>query len=94
MSRSWNPRYLEYCRAHGEASPERMLEKDRARWPGGCMAGFSIWIQAMWKEWYRTLGPCDGRNQACRIVGHAERLHQDHAAFDAWLARRPAEGAA
>jgi hypothetical protein len=48
---AWNPRYLAYAKAHGhEGDPEGMLEHDREAWPGGCMCGFMLWIQARWSE--------------------------------------------
>lgn len=40
-----NPRYLAYCRAHGR-TPEAQLEHDRKVWPGACMCGFILWINA------------------------------------------------
>jgi hypothetical protein len=79
-----NPRYIQYCRVNGESDPDRMLERDREEWPGGCMCGFSLWISRKWREWYASLGPCNGQ-YACLISGHMDRLHQDHAAFDKWL---------
>lgn len=78
MAKDWNPRYLAYCVAQGVDDPEKMLEKDRERWPGGVMLGFSLWIQSMWQEWYASIG-----------VGHLkrydQRFYQNHAAFDRWL---------
>ena len=38
-----NPNYRAYSRAHG-MSPDDMLAHDMQRWPGGCMAGFIVWI--------------------------------------------------
>lgn len=71
----WNPRYLAYAKAYGETDPETMMERDRARYPGGHMCGFMLWMSARWSEWrelkgydmYRPLGPAD------------------HAEFDTWL---------
>lgn len=40
----WNPRYALWAKKHG-LTPEAMLEKDKEDWPGGCMTGFSLWIQ-------------------------------------------------
>lgn len=81
--RRWNPRYTEYCRAHGEASPERMLEADRERSPGGVMCGFTLWIQEKWSRWRKLNG----------IPSDAPLWDRDHAAFDSWLAAQPAETA-
>jgi hypothetical protein len=50
MSVHTNPRYLAYCLAHGETDPEVMLERERERWPGGVMVGYSLWIQEQWRE--------------------------------------------
>ncbi len=42
--KSYNPRYLEYCEAHGHAGdPEGQLAADRERYPGGCMCGYILW---------------------------------------------------
>ena len=38
-----NTGYRAYARAHG-MSPDEMLAHDMQRWPGGCMAGFIVWI--------------------------------------------------
>jgi hypothetical protein len=45
----WNPRYVLYAEAHG-FDPEAMLEHDKQVWPGGCMVGFSFWIQEAWRQ--------------------------------------------
>lgn len=47
----WNPRYLAYCRATGEPDPEKALARDVERYPGGRMAGFTLWISGSWAEW-------------------------------------------
>jgi hypothetical protein len=83
---NWNSRYLEYCRVNEERDPEKMLARDREKYPGGVMVGFSLWIQQKWRQWYASLGPCDGR-YVCLISGHIRELHQDHVAFDRWLAK-------
>lgn len=40
----WNPYYLVYCKENNR-SPEEQQEHDRAEWPGGCMAGFTLWLR-------------------------------------------------
>ncbi len=71
---SYQPRYIAYARAHGK-SPEEMLEADGARFPGGKMAGFMIWIGQQWAQWYKETGyPKD----------HPLGMHE-HAAFTRWL---------
>jgi len=68
-----NPRYVEYCRAHG-LTPDAMLARDEEAYPGGCMTGFILWIGARWREW-----------EALTKRGTVHSI-EDHAAFDAWLA--------
>ena len=48
------PRYSAYCVTH-DKTPDEMLAHDRKRWPGGCMCGFLIWMNAasrMFKDQY------------------------------------------
>lgn len=40
---NWNPRYLAYAKEAGH-TPDEQLAHDRQAWPGGCMAGFILWI--------------------------------------------------
>jgi hypothetical protein len=72
-----NPRYVAYCRAHGHPDdPDGMLAEDRARYPGGAMVGFILWIRGHWDRWH-ALNPHVRR----------EALTQaDHDAFDQYLA--------
>ena len=72
-AKEWNPRYLAYCRAHGQM-PEDMLEADRKRYPGGCMAGYILWDTDRLRE-FRALRP------ECFTF----MALTDHAAYDAWL---------
>jgi len=67
-----NPRYLAYCRAHGE-DPAAMLAKDDERFPGGVMAGFILWVGEQWRAWSAE----SGRTRPFSAA--------DHAAFDGWL---------
>lgn len=74
----WNPRYVAYAVAHGQRNPEQMLADDWVTYPGGCMAGFMIWIDDRWDEfaagngWVRT---SSGSRDHCMS-------EQDHADFD------------
>lgn len=52
-SKKWNPRYLVYC---GDEDPDTVLERDRERYPGGCMAGFILWLHRKWAEWKTMKG--------------------------------------
>jgi len=70
----WNWRYLAYCQ--GDA-PGVVLERDRARWPGGVMAGFITWAGPLWREWLALTGK-----------DPTFLSTEDHAAFDEWLAER------
>jgi hypothetical protein len=62
----WNPRYVAYASAHG-ATPEVMLLTDKERYPGGCMAGFIMWISTQMQAFLRAhptvnreiMGPAD-----------------------------------
>jgi hypothetical protein len=50
IANEYNSRYLLYCKAHGnEGNPGRQLEEDSAKYPGGKMCGFMLWIQAKWR---------------------------------------------
>lgn len=68
-----NPRYVAYCRAHGD-TVEQMVQRDELRWRG-TMVGFISWIGARWAEWDRIMG---------HAPGHRPSL-EHHAAFDVWL---------
>lgn len=70
---TWNMRYVAYAAANG-LSPEAMLEADQARYPGGCMCDYIIWIGQRWAE-FRKLFARD------RHI----TTEQYHADFDAWL---------
>jgi hypothetical protein len=64
--KDYQPRFLAYMRATGAT-----LESDAERYPGGCMAGFTIWIGQRWREWEKLTG--------------RKSPHLDHTDFDAWL---------
>lgn len=76
---NWNPRYLAYCRAHGK-TPEKMLEHDEERFPGGCMCGFILWSSDKLNEARRT----HREFFYIEIGGNAGGL-LDHEGYDKWL---------
>jgi hypothetical protein len=55
MSHPWNPRYVAYAKAHGK-TPEQMMEQDGMDYPGGCMAGYIVWIGEQ-TETFRARNP-------------------------------------
>lgn len=73
----WNPRYLAYCNAHGlRDQPERMLEVDREKYPGGSMYGFTRWLGERWSEFLKGIG-----------MPNSDFSRYVHSTFfDAWLA--------
>jgi hypothetical protein len=68
----YQSRYIAYAHSNGK-TPYEMMEHDRQRYPGGCMCGFIVWINSLWRIW-DELNP--GRSP------HTERDHDD---FDLWL---------
>lgn len=54
---SWNPYYLAYCKRKGN-EPEKQLEIDRDKYPGGCMCGFILWIDKMKRKFYSEKPDC------------------------------------
>jgi hypothetical protein len=68
----YNPRYLAYCKAHGKI-PNAMMMHDEQRFPGGCMAGYILWIGGKWAEWKK-------------VTGNNGPLGNEHyTQFDEWL---------
>lgn len=49
MAEHTNPRYVAYAATHGR-DPDAQMRHDKARWPGGVMTGFSIFIQTKVRE--------------------------------------------
>ena len=43
IQQTWNPRYLAYCKAHGN-TPEEQMSADADAFPGGKMCGFILWM--------------------------------------------------
>lgn len=50
-----NPRYVAYAKSHGK-TPQEMLEFDKQKYSGGCMAGFIIWIHRRCSE-FKKISP-------------------------------------
>jgi hypothetical protein len=78
---NWNPRFVWYAKAHGR-TPEEQAKQDEKDWPGGCMVGFSQWIQRKRDELCAFYGVKGGdlRN----IIGHCgDKDFQK--VFDQWL---------
>lgn len=44
-SEAWNPKYVAYAAEAGR-TPEEQLAHDKAHYPGGCMAGFIVWVSS------------------------------------------------
>ena len=77
-----NPRYVCYARAHNR-TPAEQLAQDKLDWPGGCMAGFMLWMSARWVEFWNLHEPALRAlsGQIDRAVWRAENAD----AFDVWL---------
>jgi hypothetical protein len=78
--KAWNPRYVEYARAH-EREPAAMLEHDTKRFPGGKMAGFMIWMNERWTEWAKL----KGFRRTASGSQDTPITEELHAEFDTWL---------
>lgn len=78
-----NPRYANYCRAHGR-TPDEQLEHDRREWRGGTMCGFILWHSERLGEARRAL-------PNAFVIGGGL---WNHAAYDAWLTERVDRNAA
>lgn len=76
---SLNPRYVAYAHSCG-MSPEKTLRADRAKYPGGRMAGFIVWNMQRIAEYLAETGL-----HRTTITLHPEQYNE-------WLARRYAPG--
>ncbi len=41
----WNPKYVAYAAEAGR-TPEAQMAHDKIHYPGGCMAGFIVWVSS------------------------------------------------
>jgi hypothetical protein len=57
-----------------------MHKNDVKRWPGGCMAGFMLWIAEAWKQFCKQHDAKD-TNKLRLLLGWVETDEQ----FDKWL---------
>jgi len=80
--KSWNPRYVEYARAH-DVTPVQMRALDQAHWPGGRNAGFILWMNERWNEFCKKHGL---KRHASGPGETNDYLDQDK--FDEWLPGR------
>jgi len=66
----WNPRYVIYARSLG-LTAEAAVERDEKEWPGGCMAGFILWMERSILE-FEELHGISSANLAeyLRVFGH------------------------
>lgn len=62
MPEAYQPYYLAYCRAEGR-TPEAQLAHDDARFPGGVMTGYILWIAEQWRRFAAATGFEPLRNQ-------------------------------
>jgi hypothetical protein len=82
---TWNPRWVNYCKAHG-VTPEQAAEEDENRMGPGMShsCAFLLWNQARIREFCKergadhTPGWLDFETQSCFIQAHQEE-------YDAWL---------
>jgi hypothetical protein len=80
----WNPRYVAYATAQGRKAGEDKREPftqaalDRLEYPGGCMTGFILWIDAAWQAFAAIHNEKSARDLQANQA-HSQRL------FDEWL---------
>ena len=76
---TWNSRFIAFARAHGR-TPSEQVRFDDAKWPGGPMVGFQLWITQQLREAFDA-----GHRSVCRDYNG---LHvADQRAWDEWLER-------
>lgn len=72
-------RYTQYALAHG-CEPDVMFERDRVRWPGGCMAGFMQWSSLALRA-FAAEHNCKAFRDVKMLLGDVKT----HRVYDAWL---------
>jgi hypothetical protein len=77
--RRWNPRYAAFAKAHGR-TPEEQSVFDDAKWPGGVMTGFILWVSQQQREAHAA-----GAGGIVRDLNGLHVWKQDQ--WDAWLNR-------
>jgi len=82
----WNPRYVAYAHAHGR-TPEQMQLVDEARYPGGCMTGFMLWMDAKMRKYHSTLeSNLKGEEWGYNKLNEVRlAICYDPKKFDSWL---------
>jgi hypothetical protein len=77
MTNEYNPRFKAYAVSQGR-TPEDQLVHDSEAWPGGKMAGFTLWVHEQWARWSKLFNekPEWGDNWSDRQIAY----------FDKWLA--------
>lgn len=80
MSTRFTTRYTAYASSYGR-TPRAQLAHDAKEWPGGKMAGFTLWIRARWEAYAREHP--EWWKEVCARNGF--KTDEDHAAFDTWL---------
>lgn len=86
-TREWTTRYVTYAAAHGE-TPESMGVRDRARYPGGHMAGYIVWHSERLRA-FIAAHPASAHPSY--YLGHSLTT-AGHFVFDAWLEATTAPG--
>lgn len=52
----YNPRYVIFAKVHGRTVEEQLVADSRL-WPGGKMAGFTLWMRVQWRTWFDNREP-------------------------------------
>ena len=82
MTPYWNPRFVAYAEAHGR-TPEAQLAHDEQAWPGGKMAGYTLWLTKQWDRFVDTIGKAPTGMTEAEWRSWVAMIHSQN--FDAWL---------